>query len=184
MDFKEAQQDMRDAYLGGSTGVFSSGLIWLIAGVLAIYTTKQTSILVFFFGGMMIHPMGILFDKMLGYSGKHKKENPLGRLALESTMLLFIGLFIAYVTSFETDLNFFYPIMLMIIGGRYLIFQSIYGIRLYWFLGLVLIGTGVFGIVYYPGFSFGAIAGGVIELVFALLIGKFGKDVVLIGNDI
>jgi len=174
MNFKEAQEEMRLAYLNGATGIFTSGIIWLIAGITAIYATNQTSIMVFFFGGMLIHPLSVVLDKILGYSGKHSKENPLGRLALESTILLFIGLFIAY-TIFFKNANFFYPIMLLTIGGRYLIFQTIYGLRWYWILGVVLIGGGVFGILFDLPIHQGAILGGVIELVFSFIIGKLGK---------
>ena len=177
MNIKDAQKDMREAYLGGSTGVFASGIIWLISGILALSVSKQTTILVFFFGGMLIHPLGILLDKILGRSGKHQKENPLGTLALESTALLFIGLFIAY-SIFLTSPGYFFPIMLLTIGGRYLIFQTIYGIRLYWLLGFVLVASGGFLMMTKTAFYIGAISGGIIELVFALLIGKFGNHAV------
>lgn len=175
MNFKAAQKDMREGYLGGSTGVFASGIVWLLSGITAMYATQTTSISVLFFGGMLIFPMGVLLAKFFGHSGKHKKENPLGKLAMETTILLFIGLFIAYSIMLVDHFDFFFPIMLMIIGGRYIIFQSIYGMRLYWILGLVLIGAGVIGLVNNLGFNFGAIAGGVIELAFAIIIGKFGK---------
>ena len=37
--------------------------------------------------------------------------------------------------------------MLLIIGGRYLVFATLYGLRLYWALGLVLAAVG-FGVVW------------------------------------
>ncbi|NRB60456.1 MAG: hypothetical protein HRU50_11030 [Winogradskyella sp.] len=169
MTFKEFQKDMRVAYLGGGTGIFASGLIWLISGLSGMYLTKQTSILIFFIGGMLIYPLGILSAKLLKRSGKHKDNNPLAKLALESTAILFIGLFIAYAV-FQTQQLWFYPVMLMIIGVRYLVFQSIYGIKLYWVLGLLLIVSGVLCLISNQPFHFGGIIGGVIELIFGIVV--------------
>lgn len=169
MTFKEFQKDMRIAYLGGGTGIFASGLIWFISGLSGLYLTKQTSILIFFIGGMLIYPLGILSAKLLKRSGKHKDNNPLAKLALESTAILFIGLFIAYAV-FQTQQLWFYPIMLMIIGVRYLVFQSIYGIKLYWVLGLLLIVSGVLCLMSNQPFHFGGIIGGVIELIFGIVV--------------
>ncbi|MDC1052301.1 hypothetical protein OAQ00_03740 [Flavobacteriaceae bacterium] len=90
MKFKEAQEDMRNSYFGGAPGAFASGVVWLTAGIIALLSTKQISVMVFFFGGMLIHPLGILISKALKGSGKHKKGNPLSHLA-------FIGLFIAFL---------------------------------------------------------------------------------------
>lgn len=36
MKFEEAQQDMNFSYFGGGTGVLVSGLVWCIAGVVAL----------------------------------------------------------------------------------------------------------------------------------------------------
>ncbi|GAB5563960.1 MAG: hypothetical protein Wins2KO_10230 [Winogradskyella sp.] len=169
MTFKEFQKDMRVAYLGGGTGIFASGLIWFISGLSGLYLTKQTSILIFFIGGMLIYPLGVLSAKLLKRSGKHKDNNPLAKLALESTAILFIGLFIAYAV-FQTQQLWFYPIMLMIIGVRYLVFQSIYGMKLYWVLGLLLIVSGVLCLMSNQPFHFGGIIGGVIELIFGIVV--------------
>jgi len=122
MNFKAAQEDMRKAYFGGGPGAWASGIVWLSAGIMALISSQQTSVLVFFFG----------------------KGNPLAKLALESTFLIFIGLFIAYATL-QTHPRWFYAIMVMIIGGRYLVFTSIYGMRIYWIFGAILVMVGVIG---------------------------------------
>jgi len=169
MNFKEFQKDMRIAYLGGGTGIFVSGLIWLISGLSGIYFSKETSILIFFIGGMLIFPLGVLFAKLLNRSGKHQNNNPLAKLAIESTAILFIGLFIAYSIFLKQKLWFF-PVMLMIIGVRYFVFQSIYGMKLYWILGLFLIIPGIFCLMSNQPFHFGGIIGGIIELIFGVLV--------------
>jgi len=144
MKISEAQRDMRSAYLDGGSGVLISGLVWLTAGIVALYSSKQTAFLVLFFGGMVIFPISNLVDRLLNRRGKHLKSNPLGKLALESTILIFLGLYLAYL-SFSHQPNWLFPIMLMTIGVRYLIFQSIYGLRIYWVLGMVLIMIGIIG---------------------------------------
>ncbi|MEM6806690.1 MAG: hypothetical protein AAF696_35140 [Bacteroidota bacterium] len=129
MNIQDAQKDMRQAYLGGGPGILISALVWLGAGTTSLFSTAQISLIVFFLGGMLIYPLGLLLSKVLGASGKHQKDNPLGALAMESTFLLFIGLFISYVV-FQVQPEWFFSIMLLIIGGRYLIFASIYGNRI------------------------------------------------------
>lgn len=169
MNFLEAQEDMRKSYFGGGPGAFTSGLVWIIAGITALMSTNQTSVLIFFFGGMLIHPIGILLSKALKRSGKHKKENPLSHLALESTFMLFIGLFIAYLTL-QIRPNWFFSIMILIIGVRYLIFSSIYGMRIYWVLGAALILSGIGGFVFNTPFYLIGLIGGIIEILFSFVI--------------
>lgn len=175
MNFENAQKDMCESYLSGSAGIFISGIVWLLAGSTSIFFSEHISILIFFFGGMLIHPLSILFSKIFNRTGKHQDGNPLGKLALESTLLLFIGLFIAY-SVFQINTNWFYPIMLLTIGVRYVIFQTIYGIKTYWLLGLVLIIAGIVSIITNQPFHTSAIIGGIIELIFAMIIFKQNQD--------
>lgn len=86
--------------------------------------------LTLFFGGMFIHPLAIMLSKTLKRSGNHDAKNPIGKLALESTMILFVGLFLAFYVA-KLQIEWFYPIMLMIIGVRYLTFNTLYGARIY-----------------------------------------------------
>lgn len=169
MNFMEAQADMRKSYFGGGPGAFASGIVWLSAGIAAIVSTEQISVLIFFFGGMLIHPIGIVLSKALNRTGKHKKGNPLSFLALESTFMLFIGLFIAYC-ALQVRPNWFFSIMILIIGGRYLVFSSIYGMRIYWAFGAALILTGIGGFIFNTPFHLIGLVGGTIEILFSFLI--------------
>ena len=169
MKFEEAQEDMRTSYFGGGPGALTSGLLWVAAGGTALVSTTQISVFIFFFGGMLIHPIGIILSKALKRSGKHKKENPLSHLALESTFLIFIGLFIAYVTL-QIRPNWFFSIMLLIIGGRYLVFSTIYGMRIYWIFGATLILSGIGGFFFNAPFYLMALIGGIIEILFSIII--------------
>jgi len=169
MELAKAQQDMNHAYHGGATGVLASGLIWATAACVAFFSSQWASMLTLFFGGMLIHPLAILFSKMLKRPAKHKSDNPLAKLAIESLGLLFIGLFLAFsIAKFQPEL--FYPIMLLTIGGRYLIFSTLYGLSIYRVLGLVLVAIGAVCILLNVSFIFGAIAGSLIEILFAVII--------------
>lgn len=169
MNFKDAQYDMRDAYFGGALGVLVSGLVWLISGTAVLAISTQSGILSLFFGGMLIYPLSMLLSKMAKRTGKQKPENPLGPLAIESTMLLFIGLFIAFSVSF-VEQEWFFAIMLLTIGGRYLLFSTIYGMRIYWVLGGVLAAVGALGLILRLPATAVALAGGFVEILFSAII--------------
>lgn len=167
----ELQKDMRTAYVGGGTGVLVSSIVWFVSGIVAVYSTKEMSLLTFFLGGTLIYPLGILSTKLFNRTGKHQKNNPLAFLAFESTAILFIGLFMAY-WIFQIEKQWFFPIMLMIIGARYLVFQSIYGMKVYWILGIVLAVAGMLCLISDQPFHIGGILGGTVEIVFGGLIIK------------
>ncbi len=178
----EAQEDMRKSYFGGGPGALVSGIIWLTSGITALMSTAQISVLVFFFGGMLIHPLGIVLSKALNRSGKHKTGNPLSSLALESTFLLFIGLFIAYfVLQIRPD--WFFSIMILIIGARYLIFSSIYGMRIYWAFGTTLILSGIVGFLFNSSFYIIGLIGGIIEILFSIIILYLEKNKLKLTGD-
>ena len=160
---------MRNAFYGGLPGVFTSGLIWMAAGLVAWMSSPGTSLLVFFLGGMLIYPLGMVLARALGRSGKPDPQNPLTGLALETTGVLFVGLFIAWVV-YQLQPAWFYPIMLLIIGVRYLAFRTLYGDRIYWLLGALLMAAGIIFLVQSTPFFLPALAGGSIELVVVLFV--------------
>ncbi|XQW86728.1 DUF7010 family protein [Thalassotalea piscium] len=176
MKFEQAQKDMNDSYFGGGPGVFISGLVWCLAGFAALYSSNQFSMMTLFFGGMAIHPLSMVLSKMLKRSGKHNQDNPLGKLALESTIILFVGLFLAFYVA-KLNLAWFYPIMLMAIGVRYLIFNTLYGLKTYWVLGAILMFSGMLCILLGANFFIGAFIGGSTEIIFSLVIMKQAKSV-------
>lgn len=166
---KNAQQDMRNAYYDGGPGMLVSGLVWLLAACVGWQVSVKASVLTLFFGGMLIFPMGMMVAKLLHRSGKHSQGNPLSSLALESTVLLFIGLFIAFV-AVQSHPQWFFPIMLLIIGGRYVLFQTLYGLKVYWVIGVALMAAGVLCWLLALPFYMGAFAGAVIEIMVALWV--------------
>ncbi len=170
MDFGEAQRDMRTAYANGGVGVLVSGLVWVIAGLVTHNVSLQYGMAALFFGGMAIHPLSLLLARLVFKRGKAAVSNPLEMLALQSTPFLVIGLLVAYVVS-DSHSSWFFAIALLAVGARYLLFQTIYGMRHYVVLGAVLIAIGFVAIWYLdpPPFVV-AIVGGLTELLFSIII--------------
>ncbi|MBC5774807.1 hypothetical protein H8S95_12090 [Pontibacter sp. KCTC 32443] len=134
---KNAQQDMREAYLNGYPGVVVSGMVWLISAFVAMYVSPDKAVWSLLVGGIFIHPVSMLLNKVLGAAGAHARSNPLGKLAMEGTVFMIMCLPLAYGLSFQ-KVEWFFQGMLLIIGGRYLHFVTLYGSRLYWALGIGL----------------------------------------------
>ncbi len=169
MDFREFQKDMNRSYMGGATGVLASGLAWGVAGIFGIAISSSASMGALFIGGMFIFPLAIFFSKLLKRSGQHAPNNALKHLAIEGLGILFVGLFLAFVVA-QLKLAFFYPIMLLVIGTRYLTFQTLYGLKTYWFLGGVLILAGAMALMFDLPFIAGAFIGSTIEIVFSFIL--------------
>jgi len=171
-DLARAQADMRFAYCNGAVGMLASSLAWACAAVVAFKGTPERAVWTLFVGGMLIHPVGVVIAKILGRPGNHSKGNPLGSLAWASTLWLIFSLPLAYGVSL-LRIEWFFPAMLFVIGGRYLVFSSLFGMRTYWACGLVLAGAGYLlgRSAAYPANS--ALAGFLIEVLFAAVLFTF-----------
>jgi len=168
-DLPQAQADMRSAYLSGGAGVFASSLAWLAAAIATLELPAQQAVWVLFAGGMAIHPASILICKLLGASGKHAKGNPLGLLAGATVFWLIFSLPLAYVVALYR-IEWFFPAMLLVIGGRYLTFATLFGMRVYWVLGLTLAAAGYLLGKALATPTVGAFAGSALEVMFAAYI--------------
>ncbi|WP_426065061.1 DUF7010 family protein [Flavobacterium sp. DSP2-3-1] len=163
------QTDMRRGYANGSIGIIVSGLTWLISAIVTYQYSASQAVWTLLIGGVIIHPVSVLLYKTIGLSGNHTKGNPLGNLGTEATIFMIMCLPIAFGLSLQHT-QWFFQGMLLIIGGRYLTFSSIYGIKLYWILGAIL------GIAAYLLFknnvqSFGTLlTGALIEILFGLFM--------------
>jgi len=174
MDIRDAQQDMRDAYFNGAPGVFASATAWLAAAAVAWMQSTQAGVLTLFFGGMLIHPAGIALEKALGRSGRHRRDNPLAGLAIESTVLMLLAIPVAYAAFLHRPAWFFCA-MLLIIGGRYLVFTTLYGLRVYWLCGATLAAAGFASAVVNAPAPLVALASALIEYVFAAILFSSGR---------
>lgn len=164
MHLGEAQRDMRRAYVNGGVGIFVSGLVWVAAGLVTLNVDLFSAMATLFFGGVAIHPLSLLLARRVFKRGKVRAPNPMEMLALQSTAFLIIGLFVAYLVS-DTHENWFFAIALLTVGARYLVFQTVYGMRLYVVLGAVLIAIAAFALWLALTPAFVAFCGGMTEIL-------------------
>ena len=162
----QLQAQMRAGYGSGWTGIAASALAWAVAAGIAWQGSAQHAIWALLAGGALIFPASVVLGKLLGLPCTHPKGNALGSLAGASTFWLIFCLPIAWLLG-QQQPAWFFAAMLLVIGGRYLVFASIYGMALYWALGLILAAAG-FGLtaLSMPAAVI-ASAGAAIELVFA-----------------
>ena len=164
-----AQQDMREAYLGGAPGMFVSGCVWAVTGLVCLSRSPQTAVWALFMGGVLIHPLAGLLTRLLGRPGRHAAGNPLGMLAFATTIWMILMLALAYgISLWRIDL--FFPAMLFIIGGRYLTFATIFGTKLFWVCGAVLALAGWQLAAMLAAPATAAFTGGAIEIVFGVVV--------------
>ncbi|WP_440053138.1 DUF7010 family protein [Pseudoalteromonas sp. T1lg65] len=169
-----AQKDMRDAYYNGAPGIACSGVAWVIAGLVALLSQPLHGMIALLVGGMFIFPASMLVCKLCGRSGAHNSHNPLAPLAIEGTIWMLFAFLVAVVLGLY-ELAYFFPAMLIIIAGRYLTFSTLYGQKSFYLLAAALIAcAGLFSILKLPMFIC-ALAGGGIELLFALIILQMSK---------
>lgn len=171
-----AQADMCKGYANGSVGIIVSGLIWLISAIISYQYSAKQAVWMLLVGGIFIHPVSVLLSKAMGVRGTHTKGNPLGNLAMEGTIFMIMCLPLAFGLSLQYA-EWFFQGMLLIIGGRYLTFASIYGMRLYWILGATL-GVAAYSLFYFKVASFGSLlTGSLIEISFGLcMFFSFRRD--------
>lgn len=169
MTIHDSQQDMRHGYLSGAPGLLVSGTVWLVAASVSVAVSPARALWVLVFGGMMIHPLGLVLTKVLGRPAKHTPDNPLAPLALEGTVWFIAGIALAVVLGLMR-IELFFPAMLLLIGGRYLTFQTVYGVRLYWPIGGALLMLGFAAAFLRVPPTVAAAAGGVLEVVAGVVL--------------
>lgn len=169
MDIVTAQCEMRTAHINGAAGVSVSGTIWTCAAIVALLSSPLASVLTLLIGGMLIYPLSLIVVKINGNIVSVSKHNPLNVTAMETTLLLIAGMALATWVA-QYHIHQFFPVALVAIGVRYLLFQTIFGLKTYWILGSSLISLGAVGMVLVAPLWFFALIGGTVELTFGALL--------------
>lgn len=164
-----AQQNMRTGYGYGSTGVLSSGIVWLCSALAVMLYGVTTGIWTLIIGGMMIFPLSMLIGKVAGIPGNHDSSNPLAKSAMEGTVWMLMCIPVAYGLSL-IRLEWFFQGMLLIIGGRYLTFATLYGMKVYWLLGALLGAAAFVLFAMQAGAFYSALAGALIEILMGTVL--------------
>lgn len=170
MTVGDAQRELRRAYVGGGPGVFVSALVWLTAAVVERRDGVDLAFAVLFFGGMLIFPLATPASRFLFRREKESPNNPLGGIALESTVAMIGGLFAAWL-FLRFQPAYVFPIAAIAVGTHYAVFRTVYGDRLFWLLGGLITFVGLLSIYENDLIPGGPIlAVGAIELLFALFL--------------
>ena len=168
MEIRDAQQEVRSVFLGGSIGQAVSGLLWLISAGLATWAGVNNGIIALVVGGIFIFPLTQLALKLLGRQAALQRKNPLNQLAMQIAFIVPLSLPVIAAAALY-NLNWFYPAFMIVVGTHYLPFTFLYGMWQYSVLAAVLIAGGVaFGIAMPDNFTTGGWFTAAVLLLFAL----------------
>ena len=170
MTITEAQADLRRAYVGGGPGAFVSGLLWFVVAWIEGQHGVRTAFITLFFGGMLIFPLSLAASRLLFRRARESGDNPMGMVALESTIAMIGGLLAAWlILPLKPELAF--SLAAVAVGTHYFVFKTAYGDRLYWALAALITAVGLFAIFNVMAIPGGPIvAVGVIEVLFAIVL--------------
>lgn len=174
MTVDQAQAEIGRAFVNGGPGAIVSSLVWFVAAAILVTQGIPTAFAALFFGGMLIFPLSTLVCKLgFGRSGS-VKGNPLGLLALESTIAM-IGCLIAAWLLLRDRPDQVFPIAAIAVGTHYFAFKTAYGDRTFWLLGALITLAGCAGLFWLPGRNLEVmLAVGAIELVLGLVLTRQG----------
>ena len=177
MEVSQAQADVRRIYRAGFPGPLVSAVIWAAASAVFTWGAVAGGMAALFFGGMLIFPLNTLLLKLLGGPTALPKGHPSAALAMQCAFTVPLGLLIAVALGSHEPVLFF-PAALIIVGGHYLVFISLYGMRLFAFLAGALILLGVTALFVIP--ELGQISGwlgAAVFLIFTLVLYRAQDDV-------
>lgn len=165
----EAQREMRFAFLGGFAGQLVSGIIWLVAAGISMAIKPYYGMAFLFFGSMSIFPLTQLTLRLLGRSGKVSKENGLWGLGSQVAFTVPINfLLVGGIILFHPA--WFFPATMIIVGSHYLPFITLYGMKMFGILSVLLILSGISLALFGPQiFSLGGWLTGVYLITFAFI---------------
>lgn len=169
MKIEDSQREMRSVFLGGFAGQLISGLIWLIAAAASSWLQPQLGMAALFFGSMFIFPLTQGTLRLMGYPAKVSPENRLWGLGSQIAFTVPINFLLVGSAMLYRE-NWFFPAAMIVVGAHYLPFITLYGMRMFAVLAVILVFAGT-GLVFYGPdiFSLGAWFTGVTLIIFAFI---------------
>jgi hypothetical protein len=175
MLIKEAQREMRSAFLGGFAGQLIAGIIWAISAAASTWVTPRLGMAVLFFVSMLLFPLTQFTLKLIGHPPILSKENTLNQLGMQIAFTVPIGFILVGAASLYRE-NWFYPASMVVVGAHYLPFIFLYGMPQFGILAAFLItsgaGIGLFGA---DIFSLGGWISAITLIIFAFI----GRGIIL-----
>ena len=167
MDIQDAQREVRSVYIGGFWGQLVSSVIWLVSAALGTWVTPKASILTVLIGGFFIFPLTQMLLRLSGRRASVSRENSFHSLGMQVAFVLPFSMLLLVPVSLY-NLNLFFPALMVLLGAHYFPFATLYGMRMFLFLGGILIAAGVLIAHYFSeSFSLGAWIAGLALFVFA-----------------
>ena len=175
MFIKEAQKEVRSAFLGGFAGQLIAGIIWALSAMISTWGTPRLGMAVLFFVSMLLFPLTQLTLKLMGRPAKLSAGNTLNQLATQIAFTVPIGFVLVGAATLYRE-NWFYPASMVVVGAHYLPFIFLYGMPQFGILAGLLIAGGIGLGLYGPDvFSLGGWMSAIIFIIFAFI----GRSVIL-----
>ena len=164
---QDAQREGRSVYIGGFWGQLVSSVIWLVSAALGTWVTPKASILTVLIGGFFIFPLTQMLLRLSGRRASVSRENSFHSLGMQVAFVLPFSMLLLVPVGLY-NLNLFFPALMVLLGAHYFPFATLYGMRMFLFLGGILIAAGVLIAHYFSeSFSLGAWIAGLALFVFA-----------------
>jgi hypothetical protein len=167
MDIQDAQREVRSIYVGGFWGQLVSSVIWLVSAALGTWVTPKASLLAVVIGGFFIFALTQMLLRLSGRRASVSRENSFHSLGMQVAFVLPFSMLLLVPVGLY-NLNLFFPALMVLLGAHYFPFATLYGMRMFLFLGGILIAAGVLIAHYFSeSFSLGAWIAGLALFVFA-----------------
>jgi hypothetical protein len=175
MFIKEAQREMRSAFLGGFVGQLLAGIIWAISATVSKWGTPRLGMAVLFFVSMLLFPLTQFILKRIGRPATLSRANTLNQLGMQIAFTVPIGFILVGAATLYRE-NWFYPASMVVVGAHYLPFIFLYGMPQFGILaGLLIIGGAGIALFGSDAFTLGGWISAVILIIFAFI----GRGVIL-----
>lgn len=175
MNLNGYKREIRSAFLGGFAGQLVSGIIWLVASGISLWVAPRYGMAVLFFGSMLIFPITQLTLRWIGRPGKVGADNGLWQLGSQIAFTVPINFLLVGAATLYRE-AWFFPAAMIVVGSHYLPFITLYGMRMFGLLAVVLVFAAIALGLYGPSiFSLGGWMTGILLIIFAFI----GRQIVL-----
>jgi hypothetical protein len=179
MKITQAQNDVRETFLGGFAGQLVSSLLWGASAAACTWQSLHLGELILVLGGFFIFPATQLLLRSMGHAYALPKGHPMNALGIQVAFTLPLTLPLVIVIAALRP-AWFYPAFMIVLGAHYLPFVFLYGMWQFAGLCATLVASGVAIAMYLPKpLSLGAWLTAALLFVFAFV----GRHVALRRED-
>lgn len=173
MEISQAQEDVRETFLGGFAGQLVSALLWGASAAACTWHSLLSGELILILGGFFIFPLTQLLLRGMGHAYALPKGHPMNALGIQVAFVLPLTLPLVIGIALLRP-AWFYPALMIVLGAHYLPFVFMYGMWQFACLCAFLVAGGVATAMYLPQpVSLGAWLTSVLLFLFAFV----GRDV-------